>query len=251
MCHRVFKGGGDINNKKQLESKNRREEVLTCALCQALIVKKMVFAGRFEMPEIKDTPIECHKDCHVCCKISVTLDLTAVESLLIYLLNQGVVTLIEEYTSLHEDTGYCPFMITGKCIINTYKPTACQMYMPFEYKGQPMCYYLAKGGELPQGGCFPDIYMNSNSYDIHGFMLMMQTDIDRYSSHSFFKNAYEGTLWWEKHYHDLPADTRVCLESILNENYIGLQLMEDFNYEEALLAGHEKYVNLLDNKPIV
>jgi len=224
--------------------------MLTGALCQALIVKKEVSPDRYNIPEMKNVTIQCPDDCHACCKVAVTLDLTAVESLMIYLLNRDVVDLIGEYTRLHDDTGYCPFMIMDKCIINTYKPTACQMYMPFEHEGKPMCFYLAQNKLELQEGNVSENSMNSSSYDIHGFMLMLQCDIDKYLSHSFFKNIYEGTLWWKNNYFSLPEDTRICLESILSEDHIGLQLMDNFKFEEALLAGYKTYTDILENHPV-
>ena len=171
----------------------------------------------------------------------MTLDLTAAESLTIYLLNRDVVDLIEEYTRLHDQTGYCPFMIMDRCIIHNYKPTACQMFMPFAYKGKPMCYYIAEEGQLLKDDDSPENCMNSSSYDIHGCMMTIQSEIDGYLSRSFFKNIYQGTLWWKNNYHCLPVNTRTCLESILNGEYVGLQIMEDFKFAETLLAGHETY----------
>ena len=221
--------------------------MLTATLCQGLIVKKEVSPDRFNVPEMKNEPIQCPHDCHACCKVSITLDLTAVESLMIYLLNRDVVDLIEEYTRLHDDTGYCPFMIMDKCIINTYKPTACQMYMPFAYEGKPMCFYLAQDELISMDGNVLENCMNSSSYDIHGFMLMLQCDIDKYLSRSFFKNIYEGTLWWKNNYFSLPEDTRICLESILSQDYIGVQLMDNFKFEEALQAGYKTYTDILEN----
>ena len=223
--------------------------MLTDALCQALIVKKGVCPDRFNDPEMDKEQIKCPEDCHACCRSDVILDLTAVESLMIYLLNRDVINIIDEYTRLHDYTEYCPFMIMDKCIINSCKPTACQMYMPFEHEGKPMCFYLA-GKDLMLHVDHPLEYrMNSNSYAIHGFMMMVQCDIDTYLSRSFFKNIYDGTLWWKNNYHSLPDDTRICLESILSEDYIGLKLMHNFNFEEALMAGHQTYIDILDENP--
>lgn len=222
--------------------------MLTTALCQALIIKKEICPDRFMVPGMKKKPIQCPDHCHACCNSTVILDLTAVESLMIYLLNRDVIDLIDEYTNLHDHTEYCPFMIVDKCIINTYKPSACQMYMPFEYEGKPMCFYLAKNEFMLQAGNSTENYMNSNSYDIHEFMMMIQCDIDKYLSRSFFKNIYDGTLWWKNNYQSLPDDTIICLESILSEGYIGLQLKHDFKFKEALLSGHETYADLLENR---
>jgi|GEM_PF-2638871 Fe-S-cluster containining protein len=224
-----------------------KERILTDALCQALIIKKEVSADRFDIPALKNDPVQCPVDCHACCKVGVTLDLTVAEALMIYLLNRDVVDLIEEYTRLHKETGYCPFMIMDKCIINTYKPTACQMYMPFEYKGKAMCFYLANDEAIQPDDQAPQNHMNSRSYDIHGFMMTIQRAIDRYFPHSFFKNIYEGTLWWKTNYQFLPENTRTCLESILNEEYIGLQLMKNFAFEETLSAGLNTYTEMVAN----
>jgi len=199
------------------------------------------------VPDMKKIPVQCPDDCHACCNSKVILDLTSVESLMIYLLNRDVIALIDEYTKLHEHTEYCPFMIMDKCIINAYKPSACQMYMPFEYEGKPMCFYLAKDECMRQTGNSTENYMNSNSYDIHGLMMMIQCDLDKYLSCSFFENIYNGIDWWKNNYQSLPDNTIFCLESILSEGGIGLQLNNNFKYEEALLAGHETYENLLDH----
>ena len=220
--------------------------MLTTALCQALIIKKEVCPERFSIPDITRSPMQCPDDCHACCNSSVILDLTSVESLIIYLLNRGVIDIIDEYTRLHDHTEYCPFMIMDKCIINTYKPSACQMYMPFEYEGKAMCFYLATNDSMLKADADTENYMNSNSYDIHGLMMLLQCDLDKYLSHSFFKNIYEGTLWWKSNYESLPEDTRLCLESILSEGYIGLQLTDNFNFRESLQAGHERYADLLE-----
>ncbi len=194
-------------------------------------------------------PVDCPVDCHACCKTAVTLDLTAAESLTIYLLNRDIVDLIEEYTDLHDCTGYCPFMIMDKCIINTYKPSACQMFMPFEHQGKPMCFYLACGKHVTLDDNAPQNRMNSNSYDIHGVMMNIQCDIDQYMAHSFFKNIYEGTLWWKANYHVLPENTRMCLESILNEEYIGLKLIKNCTYEKTLQAGLKTYTDMAAHHP--
>ena len=219
--------------------------MLTGALCQALIVKKEVCADRFDDPATDNTQIQCPTGCHACCKLGVVLDLTSVESLMIFLLNREVIGIIDEYTRLHEYTGYCPFMIMDKCIINAYKPSACQMYMPFEYEKKPMCYYLAGDVLIVQDDLTLKYTLNSSSYDIHGFMMKIQKDIDPYVTRSFFKNIYEGTRWWRLNYHALPEDTRICLESILSEDAIGLQLTHDFKFEEALLAGRKAYADQL------
>jgi Fe-S-cluster containining protein len=193
---------------------------------------------------MKSPPVQCPSDCHICCKSSVTLDLTAVESLMIYLLNRDMVTLTEQYSDLHNDTGYCPFLIKDKCIIHQYKPTACQMFMPFDYHGEPMCYYLAKDrGSLRQEEC-SDSYMNSNAYDIHGFMMMTQCAIDVLLPCTFFRHIYQGVLWWKSNYNILPTSTRMCLESILYNGYIGSTLTAEFEFENALTAGHDTYIHM-------
>lgn len=224
--------------------------MLTGAFCQALIVKKDVSPERVSIPEMKDEQIQCPDNCHACCKTGVTLDLTAVEALVIYLLNRELVDLIEEYTNSHDFSGYCPFMLKDRCLINAYKPSACQMYMPFEYAGKPLCYYTAADDFVLPAESLGDSYMNSNAYGIHGFMVMMQSDSDTYVSPSFFKHIYEGTLWWKKNYHCLPAVTRMCLESILDEGDIGLKIRDGFRVEEALLAGRTTYTAMLENKPV-
>ncbi len=173
----------------------------------------------------------------------MVLDLTSVESLMIFLLNREVIAIIDEYIRLHDHTEYCPFMIMDKCIINAYKPSACQMYMPFEYNKKPMCYYLAGDELLARNNLSLEYTLNSSSYDIHGFMMKIQSDLDQYVSHSFFKNIYDGTRWWKQNYQTLPEDTRICLESILSEDSIGLQFAHDFKFEEALMAGHQAYAD--------
>lgn len=236
-------GGGmatiGTNEKKRQE--NLREQELTDALCQALIVKKEVSPERFYDPGSENEPVQCPAGCHACCRLGVVLDLTAVESLMIFLLNRDIIDMLDEYTRLHAATGYCPFMIMDRCIINTYKPTACQMFMPFEYEHKPMCYYIADADVLRQEDLASEYLMNSNAYDIHGFMIRIQTSIDTYLSPSCFQNVYEGTSWWRRHYHLLSENTRTCLESILDEGYIGRQLMHEFKFEEALRSGHLVY----------
>lgn len=193
--------------------------------------------------------IQCPVDCHACCRVTTTLDLTATESLMIYLLNKDIVDLIEEYTDLHDETGYCPFMIMDKCIINRFKPSACQMFMPFEYRGKPMCYYLAHGKGLSAHNDAPENYMNSSSYAIHGVMMEIQCNIDGYLSQSFFKNIYQGTLWWKDNYALLPVNTRMCLESILTDNDMGLQLMENFKFDKVLQTGLTRYNEIVKTHP--
>ncbi len=248
----IKRGGAAIKTVMGKTGENLREELLTGALCQALIVKKGVSVDRVVLPEMKKEAMQCPSDCHACCKMDVTLDLTSVESLVIYLLNRDVIDLIEEYTRLHDATGYCPFMIMEKCIINAYKPSACQMYMPFASEGKPMCFYLARGKAQELDADAPQNMMNSSCYDIHGLMLLLQCDVDRYLSRSFFKNIYEGTLWWKDNYLSLPRDTRICLESILAGNYIGSQLTDNFNYKEVLQAGYSKYTDVVASRqPLV
>jgi hypothetical protein len=159
-------------------------------------------------------------------------------------LNRDIVELIDEYARLHHTSGYCPFMIMDKCIINHYKPSACQMFMPFDHLGKPMCAYIAEpGAECACGDAAEQ--SNSSSYDIHGFMMMIQCEIEQHLAPSFFKNIYDGARWWKENYHILPEDTRICLESILSENAIGDCLVDGFDYEEALHDGYDRYVALL------
>ncbi len=222
-----------------------REEILTCALSQALIVKKGVSAERSAPLDMETAHVQCPSDCHACCCLGVVLDLTAVESLLIYLLNGDVIEMIDEYTRLHEPSGYCPFMIMDKCIINDYKPSACQMFMPFDYQGKAMCTYIAEPGVEQAVDRDIEELMNSSSYDIHGFMMMIQCEVEQYIATSFFKNIYDGVRWWKENYLILPEDTRICLESILSENAIGDCLVDGFDYGEALHDGYERYDAML------
>jgi hypothetical protein len=194
---------------------------------------------------MKKGRIQCPEDCHACCTSGIILDLTAVESLIIYLLNRDIVDLIGKHTALHDPTGYCPFLIQDKCIINAYKPTACQMYMPVDIDGRPVCFYNAKKPSVALPDQPLEYFMNSNSYAIHGFMMIMQTDVDSDLSRTCFKNIYEGVSWWKKHCDTLPRITRGNLESILSENQAGLQLIHDFKFEESLLAGYQIYTGTL------
>jgi Fe-S-cluster containining protein len=164
-----------------------------------------------------------------------------VESLLIYLLNRDVVHLIDEYTARHDPSPFCPFMIMDKCIINSYKPSACQMYMPFDFDGEPACFYLAgeKTGKDFIGSTACN--MHSNSYAVHGFMLLVQQNLDPYLEQSWFKNIYDGTSWWQEHYDALPRATKTSMEAIINEDAAGLQQMEDFEFETSLAAGMQTY----------
>ena len=189
--------------------------------------------------------IQCPQHCHACCKAGVIQDLTAVESLIIYLLNRDIIDLVDQHTALHTPTGYCPFLIQDKCIINAYKPTACQMYMPFEINGKPVCFYtVEKGAEVPPGTQL-EYYMNSNSYAIHGFMMIIQDDIDADLSQSCFKNINAGVSWWQGHCESLPDGTRGCLESILSEDHAGLERIHDFKYKQSLCDGYQRYSDTL------
>ena len=165
---------------------------------------------------------------------------------MVYLLNRDVVEMIDEYILLHDPTGFCPFMIMDKCIINAYKPTACQMYMPFDYHGRPMCYYLANETTITPEEHLGESIRNSNSYAIHGFMMLMQNNISRYFPSTFFKNIYEGTRWWKNNYQLLPQDTIMCLESVLTGDTIGRLMINDFQFEESLLEGDRAYNDLLE-----
>jgi hypothetical protein len=210
-----------------------------------LILKKEISCEHYSLPDTESEPIQCPVNCHACCRLGVTLDLTSVEALMVYLLNKEVVDLIDEYAKLHDESDFCPYMIMNKCIINSYKPTACQMFMPFAYKGKAMCFYLAdKDIILPEGESSSEGAMNSSSYDIHGFMMMIQSEIDEYLPKLFFKNIYDGTLWWKDHYSALPENTLLLLESILNQGNSGRQLTDHFNFKAALQSGHDAYADL-------
>ncbi len=189
---------------------------------------------------------QCPIDCHACCKLGITLDLTSVEALMVYLLNRDMVDLLEEYISLHVKSDYCPYMIKDKCIINNYKPTACQMFMPFVYKGKAMCFYLADKKTVLSEEESSEGLMNSSSYSIHGYMMMLQSKVGDYLPVSFFKNTIDGTLWWKEHYHSLPDNTQNCLESILTQGHIGKKLTSCFDYKVALQAGSETYSDLCE-----
>lgn len=121
------------------------------------------------------------------------------------------------------------------------------MFMPFEYKGKPMCFYLADQSAAIQEGEIVKERMNSNCYAIHGFMVIAQREVSNNLPVQFFKNIYEGTLWWKKYYNILPNNTRICLESILGKNEIGKQLINYFDFEEALLIGDNVYNELYNN----
>lgn len=189
--------------------------------------------------------IQCPEHCHACCKAGVIQDVTAVESLIIYLLNRDIINLVDQHTALHNPTGYCPFLIQDKCSINAYKPTACQMYMPFEIDGNPVCFYTAKEELEIMPDAQLEYYMNSNSYAIHGFMMIIQADIDADLTRSCFKNVDAGVSWWKNHCDSLPDGTRGSLESILSEDKGGLQRIHDFNYEQSLRAGYQRYSETL------
>lgn len=225
-----------------------REEQIVCenfflteGLCRALIIKKEVSPDRFQDPDADSGLASCPRECHACCKIDITLDLTAVESLMVYLLNRDVVDLIDEYIALHDPTGYCPFMLMGKCVINHYKPSACQMFMPFDYQGKAVCSYLVDEDSTEQFFGSTLCTMHSNSYAVHGCMLQIQEELEKYLSQTCFKNIYEGTFWWRTHYDDLPRETRAGLESIINETAAGLQQLAAFDFEESLTIGFNRY----------
>lgn len=226
-----------------------REEALTCGLCQALILKREVSCERYALSGLEGEQVQCPLDCHACCRSGVTLDLTSVEALMVYLLNRELVDLLEEYVELHGEGDYCPFLISDKCIIHTYKPTACQMFMPFAYRGNPMCYYLAGQDFLPAEGERCQGLMNSNSYAVHGCMAKIQREVAEYFPVPFFQHIYAGTVWWKQHYHGLPGNTRTCLESILLQgDTIGDQLSAKFDFGAALQAGDELYMDLCEKR---
>ncbi len=226
--------------EKQTTLEKSREAVLTEALCRALIVKKGVDPERFAPVEADDAAF-CPRDCHACCSEEVVLDLTSVESLMIYLLNRDVVHLIDEYTASHDPTGYCRFMIMDRCIINAYKPSACQMYMPVAHHGELRCFYLADPESRENCDNCTTCTAHSNSYAIHGYMLMVQQEMEEYLSQSCFKNAYEGTRWWQIHYEELPGNTRQCLDAIVEERDSAREKIEAFSFEQALAAGNRTY----------
>jgi Fe-S-cluster containining protein len=229
---------------KQVEGKmpvNVEDSALTMALCRALIIKKEVSAQRFADPDTVEKKASCPRNCHACCAKNVTLDLTSVESLMIYLLNREVVHLIDTYTDLHDSSEYCPFLIMDKCIINTYKPSACQMYMPFDYKGKAVCFYLTKKNYAEKYSGSTDCTAHSNSYAIHGFMLLTQSRVDQYVSRHCFKNIYDGTHWWKNNFSQLPLATRNGLESILSEDTKGLLRMAKTEFDVLLAEGLSTY----------
>ena len=236
-----------MNNPAIKSNRNTvtRDGILTDALCRALIIKKGVCPDRFDEPGMEDEQIRCPEHCHACCTSSATLDLTAVETLTIYLINREIIHVMDEETIQQNASGYCPFLILDKCIINAYKPTACQMYMPFAHQGKAMCAYIATGEVKQQQDCTAKYYMNSNSYAIHGLMMLVQHDLYNYLSKVCFKHIFEGVLWWKKNYTLLPLSTRVVLESVVNEEVLGLQRMDSFKFEESLLAGHQTYTDVL------
>lgn len=203
-----------------------------------------VSCDRHSHPHSGKNQIQCPVDCHACCASTTVLDLTAVEALLVYLLNRDMVHLVERHTQLQGESGYCPYLIADKCIIHTYKPTACQMFMPFEYKGKPMCFYLADNKDAFKEEMIFEEELNSNCYAIHGFMVHLQNEIIAYLSVPYFKNTYAGTLWWHTHYSCLPENTRFCLESILEKNHVGQQLIIDFGFSAALSTGEKTYLDL-------
>ena len=217
------------------------ESDLTLALCQALILKKEVSAKRFADPAVLHQQATCPKECHACCARDVTLDLTSVEALMIYLLQKDIVCLIDQYTELHDPTGFCPFLLMDKCIIHNYKPTACQMYMPFNYKGKAVCYYLTdkENEQYRKEGIACS--MHSNAYALHGFMLLTQRKVAGNFSKTCFKNVYDGTFWWKTHYKELPLATRNNLESIISENEQGAAQMAGLSFEDLLGQGLSTY----------
>jgi len=236
------KGSGDaITQVKEEQNIFSQDSLFTEGLCRALIIKKEVSPQRFKDFGADSLLATCPRECHVCCKIDVTLDLTAVESLMVYLLNRDIVNLIDEYIALHDPTGYCPFMIMGRSVINHYKPSACQMFMPFDFQGKAVCFYLVDDESTEQFIGSTACTMHSNSYAVHGFMLEIQEELAKYLSHTSFKNIYEGTAWWRMHYDNLPQETKVGLESIINEDIAGLQRLGAFNFEKSLDVGFRRY----------
>jgi len=243
----LWPGGCGIDFVTEQKVNSRREKLLTDALCRAMIVKKEVRPDRSEDLSAKEQPAQCPEGCHACCKREVVLDLTTVEALMIFLLNRESLDLIDTYTKLHDPTGYCPFMIMDQCIIHAYKPTACQMFMPFAFEKETVCYYLSEEALLARNNLGMEHSLNSNCYDIHGFMLKIQQDVADSLGQSFFKNIYEGIVWWREHYATLPAATRGHLESIVDEDARGRQRTHAFAFEKALREGHLTYLQRVED----
>jgi len=235
----IISQGTAIKERKKNYLPNTKDSLLTQALCDALVIKKEVSAERFA--QAGETEVSCPRDCHACCAVDVVLDLTAVESLMIYLLNLEVVNYIDRYIELHEPTGYCPFFIMDKCIIHTYKPSACQMYMPFDYQGQAVCYYLNNSPSSDNYSGSTMGSLHSNAYAIHGFMLLIQRRLEQSIPRQYFSNIYAGTSWWKTHYSQLSPETRTSLESILHEDEEGVLRTESFEFEAFLSQGLSTY----------
>lgn len=195
-------------------------------------------------------PAHCPEGCHACCRSWVTLDLTAVEALTVYLLNREMVELIERAHHLRPEDDYCPFLIQNRCSIHAYKPSACQMFMPFTSQGKPTCYYLAKERGDLQVAAEGEQYLNSHAYAIHGLMMLLQCMVGSHLPCIFFKNSYQGALWWKEHYSILPSTTKNCLESILNHDAHGEQQRADFAFAEALRSGLANYMQMTHQRSL-
>jgi len=164
---------------------------------------------------------------------------------MIFLLNRDSLELIDNYIKLHDPTDYCPFMIMDKCIIHAYKPSACQMFMPFTHAHKLACYYLADREMQARKDLDMEYLLNSNCYDVHGFMLKTQHDVAGFLGRSFFKNIAEGIVWWRAHYASLPEMVRDDLESIVAGDAPGLERIRAFSFEKALREGHRAYLQRL------
>ena len=216
-------------------------------MSKALLLKQEVSAERFFVEGMPAEQAACPAQCHECCRLSVKMDLTGIEALLVYLLNREMIELVIRRRALTGDTGFCPFLVADVCVIHVYKPTACQMFMPYLYQGKPTCAYRLNG--LPTtalAGLQVEQYLNSYSYDIHGYMLLCQQQLHEAFIPRSFPHIFPGVVYWAEQYLLLPVEIRNSLQALLRDNVSGENTVSDFDYGLALSQGHEHYLAMFE-----
>ncbi|WP_028580658.1 hypothetical protein [Desulfogranum japonicum] len=224
-------------------------EDIVSVLGKALLLKQKISTDRFVVEGLPDIQAACPTQCHECCRSNVKMDLTGLEALLVFLLNRDMIELVMEHHALTGDTGFCPFLVSDSCIIHAYKPTACQMFMPYLYQGKATCAYRLNG---LHASCLEELrveqYLNSYSYDIHGYLMLCQVEIDEPLIPRSFSHIFDGVVYWSEHYQLLPAETRTHMETILDGQAESLnKYVSSFDFALALSQGHGYYLAAFEN----
>ncbi len=196
---------------------------------------------------IPEKQAECPARCHACCTTSVRIDLTGLEALLVYLLNQDMAAMVIEHYALKGDTGFCPFLIADICVIHDYKPTACQMFMPYFHQGKTTCSYRLNQEEyVSMAELQVDLYLNSYAYDIHGYMMLAQQRLKGQGIPERFDHIFQGVEYWTTHYPFFPEAVRLTLDAVLRGGEDAKKWVSDFEYDKALSQGHAYYLSMSD-----